>query len=144
MHTLQRSKQIPAVPKNLVKPTIVAGINALGRGQDRDALVQFVTTIAQTMGPQALAQYIKPDEAIKRLAAAQGIDILNLVKTMQELQQEQEQAASMQQQQSLLDQAGQFASSPMMDPSKNPEATQAMEAMVGIPPEQETATPQPV
>jgi len=144
MHTLTRSKQIPSIPKTLMKPTIVAGINALGRGQDRDALVQFVTTIAQTMGPQALAQYIKPDEAIKRLAAAQGIDILNLVKTMQELQQEQEQAAAMQQQQSLLDQAGQFASSPMMDPSKNPEATQAMEAMVGIPPEQETATPQPV
>jgi len=142
MHTLTKSKQIPSIPKTLMKPTIVAGINALGRGQDRDALVQFVTTIAQTMGPQALAQYIKPDEAIKRLAAAQGIDILNLVKTMQELQQEQEQAASMQQQQSLLDQAGQFASSPMMDPSKNPEATQAMEAMIGIPPE-ETATPQP-
>ena len=142
MHTLTKSKQIPSIPKTLMKPTIVAGINALGRGQDRDALVQFVTTIAQTMGPQALAQYIKPDEAIKRLAAAQGIDILNLVKTMQELQQEQEQAASMQQQQTLLDQAGQFASSPMMDPSKNPEATQAMEAMVGIPPE-EAATPQP-
>jgi len=144
MHTLTKSKQIPSIPKTLMKPTIVAGINALGRGQDRDALVQFVTTIAQTMGPQALAQYIKPDEAIKRLAAAQGIDILNLVKTMQELQQEKEEAAAMQQQQSLLDQAGQFASSPMMDPSKNPEATQAMEAMVGIPPEQETATPQPV
>ena len=141
---LQRSNQIPRLPKDFVRPTIVAGVNALGRGQDRESLTQFIGTISQTLGPEALMQYIDPSEAIKRLAAAQGIDILNLVKTMQELQQEQEQAASMQQQQSLLDQAGQFASSPMMDPSKNPEATQAMEAMVGIPPEQETATPQPV
>ena len=131
MHTLQRSKQIPAVPKNLVKPTIVAGINALGRGQDRDALVQFVTTIAQTMGPEALQRFINPDEAIKRLAAAQGIDVLNLVKSMEQMQQEQEQQQSQIQQQELLKQAGQFASAPAMDPTKNPEAIPAMQAMAG-------------
>ena len=131
MHTLQRSKQIPAVPKNLVKPTIVAGINALGRGQDRDALVQFVTTIAQTMGPEALQRFINPDEAIKRLAAAQGIDVLNLVKSMEELQQEQQQAEATQMQAELVKQAGQFASAPAMDPSKNPQAIPAMEAMAG-------------
>jgi len=131
MHTLQRSKQIPAVPKNLVKPTIVAGINALGRGQDRDALVQFVTTIAQTMGPEALQRFINPDEAIKRLAAAQGIDVLNLVKSMEELQQEQQQAEATQMQAELVKQAGQFASAPAMDPTKNPQAIPAMEAMAG-------------
>jgi len=131
MHTLQRSKQIPTVPKNLVKPTIVAGINALGRGQDRDALVQFVTTIAQTMGPEALQRFINPDEAIKRLAAAQGIDVLNLVKSMEELQQEQQQAEATQMQAELVKQAGQFASAPAMDPSKNPQAIPAMEAMAG-------------
>jgi len=131
MHTLQRSKQIPSVPKNLVKPTIVAGINALGRGQDRDALVQFITTIAQTMGPEALQRFLNADEAIKRLAAAQGIDVLNLVKSMEELQQEQAQAEATQMQSELVKQAGQFASAPAMDPSKNPEAIPAMEAMAG-------------
>ena len=131
MHTLQRSKQIPAVPKNLVKPTIVAGINALGRGQDRDALVQFITTIAQTMGPEALQRFVNADEAIKRLAAAQGIDVLNLVKSMEQQQQEQAQAEQQQMQASLMDQAGQFASAPAMDPEKNPEAIPAMQAMAG-------------
>ena len=131
MHTLQRSKQIPAVPKNLVKPTIVAGINALGRGQDRDALVQFITTIAQTMGPEALQRFVNADEAIKRLAAAQGIDVLNLVKSMEQMQQEQEQQQAQVQQQELLKQAGQFASAPAMDPSINPEAIPAMQAMAG-------------
>jgi hypothetical protein len=126
MHTLQQSKQIPTVPKNLVKPTIVAGINALGRGQDRDALVQFITTIAQTMGPEALGSLLNPDEAVKRLAAAQGIDILNLVKSVEERNQEQQQAQQAQQMQSLTDQAGQLASTPLMDPQKNPELMDAM------------------
>ena len=78
---LQRSKQIPNIPKDLVRPSIVAGVNALGRGQDRESLTQFIGTIAQTLGPEALMRYLDPSEAIKRLAAAQGIDILNLVIT---------------------------------------------------------------
>ena len=130
MHKLTIAKKIPKLPKNLVHPTIVAGINALGRGQDRDALVQFVTTIAQTMGPEALQQYINPDEAIKRLAAAQGIDVLNLVKSMEELQQEKQQAEAMAMQQQMVGQAGQLASSPLMDPSKNPEVIEALPGMM--------------
>ncbi len=122
---LQRSKQIPNIPKDLVRPQIVAGVNALGRGQDREALTQFIMTIAQTMGPEAMMQYINPDEAIKRLAAAQGIDVLNLVKTQEQLQQEQQQAMQQQMQASLVDQAGQMANSPMADPTKN-EAVAAM------------------
>ena len=126
MHTLQQSKQIPTVPKNLVKPTIVAGINALGRGQDRESLVQFITTIAQTMGPEALGSLLNPDEAVKRLAAAQGIDVLNLVKSVEERNQEQQEQMQAQQMQSLTDQAGQLAGTPLMDPSKNPELMDAM------------------
>ena len=79
---LSRAGQLPKYPKDLVKPTIVAGINALGRGQDRESLTAFITTIAQTLGPEAMMKFINADEAIKRLAAAQGIDVLNLVKSM--------------------------------------------------------------
>ncbi len=140
MHILQRTKQIPTVPKNLVRPTIVAGINALGRGQDRESLVAFITTIAQTMGPEALARYLNADEAIKRLAASQGIDVLNLVKTMEEMAEETEQAQQQAQMQSLTEQAGQLAGTPMMDPSKNPEMAEAMKQMGPAMAEQ----PQPV
>lgn len=96
----QKSGDIPRLPKNIVKPTIVAGINALGRGQDRDSLTQFLTVLAQTIGPESIAQFINTDEVIKRFAASQGIDVLNLVKSMQELQAEQQQA--MQQQQAMM------------------------------------------
>ena len=121
---LQRSNEIPKLPKDIVRPTIVAGVNALGRGQDRESLTQFIGTIAQTLGPEALMQFINPSEAIKRLAAAQGIDILNLVKTEQQMQEEMQMQQQAQVQQSLVDQAGQMASSPLAAPSKNPSLVQ--------------------
>ena len=124
---LQRNKEIPNIPKDLVRPQIVAGVNALGRGQDRESLTAFIGTIAQTLGPEALMQYINPTEAIKRLAAAQGIDVLNLVKTEQQMQQEKQALMQQQTQQSLVDQAGQFAGTPLMDPTKNPQVAEATE-----------------
>ena len=118
---LQRSNEIPKLPKDMVRPTIVAGVNALGRGQDRESLTQFIGTIAQTLGPEALMQYINAQEAIKRLAAAQGIDVLNLVKTEQQMAEEMQAAQAQQTQQALVDQAGQLAGTPLMDPTKNPQ-----------------------
>ena len=129
---LQRSNEIPKLPKDVVRPTIVAGVNALGRGQDRESLTQFIGTIAQTLGPEALMQYINAQEAIKRLAAAQGIDILNLVKTEEQIQAEMQQAQQAQAQQAMVEQAGQMASSPLMDPSKNEQLLPQEE----IPPEE--------
>jgi hypothetical protein len=117
----QKKGEIPRIPKGIVKPTIVAGINALGRGQDRESLGQFLQIIAQTMGPEAIQQYINPDEVIRRLAASQGIDILNLVKSMQEIQQEQatqqEQAMQMEQ----MKQMPNMLKAPILDPGKNPQ-----------------------
>ena len=103
----------------------MAGVNALGRGQDRESLIQFITTIAQTMGPESIAKFINPDEFIKRLATAQGIDVLNLVKSISEVQGEMQQQQQMAAQQELVKQAGQFASSPMAG-HKNPEAMEMM------------------
>jgi hypothetical protein len=128
MLVLQRSGQLPKIPKEYVRPQIVAGVNALGRGQDQQALTQFITTIAQTMGPEAIQKYIDPAEYLKRLAAAQGIDYLGLIKSPEQLQGEMQQQQQQATQQSLVDQAGQLASSPMADPSKNPNLNDNQEA----------------
>ena len=66
MLVLQRNKQLPTLPK--VGFTHYCGVNALGRGQDAESLTQFITTIAQTMGPEAIMKYIDPGEYVKRLA----------------------------------------------------------------------------
>tara|TARA_B100001250_G_scaffold340123_1_gene307686 strand:+ start:57 stop:1628 length:1572 start_codon:yes stop_codon:yes gene_type:complete len=130
LSTFQKTGEIPRLPKKIVKPTIVAGVNALGRGQDRESLAAFLTTIAQTMGPEAIMQHINAEEVIKRLAAAQGIDVLNLVRSMQEIQEEQQ---AMQQQQMQLEQQKlqvEAMKSPMGDPTKNPQLAEAMAAPV--------------
>ena len=133
---LQRRNEIPKIPKDLVRPSIVAGVNALGRGQDRESLTQFIGTIAQTLGPEALLQFINASEAIKRLAAAQGIDVLNLVKTEQQIQEEAAQAQAAQAQQALVGQAGQLAGAPVVDPSKNLTLANSIENdEVELPPE---------
>ena len=139
MLVLQRSNQIPKLPKEYVRPKIVAGVNQLGRGHDAQALTQFITTIAQTLGPEAILKYVNPTEAVKRLAAAQGIDVLNLVKTEEQLAQEQQQAQQQAQQQQLLQQAGQLAGAPMMDPSKNPDAMEMAGNLMN--PQQEQSPP---
>ena len=109
LSVFQKTGDIPKIPKKFVHPVIVAGINALGRGQDREALGQFLATIAQTIGPEAIPQYINTEEVIKRLAAAQGIDILNLVKTQDQMQQEQQQQQAQAQEMEMTKQAGQLA-----------------------------------
>ena len=54
-------------------------------------MTQFIQTLAQTIGPEATMKHVDPAEYIKRLAAAQGIDVLNLIKTQERLQQEMQQ-----------------------------------------------------
>ena len=128
---LQRSNQIPRLPKDVVRPKIVAGINSLGRGQDNEALTTFIATVAQTLGPEALMKYIDPSEAIKRLAAAQGIDVLNLVRTAEQLEQMKQMTQQDATNKSLVDQAGQLAGTPLLDPSKNPDVADQAAAVLG-------------
>ena len=101
--------------------------------QDRESLNMFITTIAQTLGPEALMRYLNPEEAIKRLAAAQGIDVLNLIKTQEQMAEEKEEQMSNQQNQTLLEQAGQFANSKMAD-SQNLQGMQGEQPPTEPPP----------
>jgi stage V sporulation protein SpoVS len=133
LNVAQKTGEIPRLPKgDIVKPTIVAGINALGRGQDRESLAQFMTVIAQTIGPEAIQQFINTDEVIKRLAAASGIDVLNLVKSMDEMQAEQQQSMAQQQQMMAMQQEPQMAA---IDQKREQAAMQMMQQQPSLPPE---------
>jgi len=122
LFVLQRDRQLPKLPKGVIFPTVITGIEGIGRGQDREALTIFLTTLQQTLGPEAIQQFVNMEEVTKRLASSIGIDTLDLIKTEEDRQQEAQQAAEQAQQQSLTDQTGQIMKSPMMDPTKNPEA----------------------
>jgi hypothetical protein len=136
LNVAQKTGEIPRLPKGgVIRPTIVAGINALGRGQDRESLGQFLTVIAQTMGPDAIAQFINPDEVIKRLAAASGIDVLNLVKSVQELQAEQQQQMAQQQEIMAMQQAPQMAAVEQKQAQAEMQMMQQQEQRAPIPPQ---------
>ena len=79
------------------------------------------------MGPEAVQKFINPEEVIKRLAASQGIDVLNLVKSMQEIQGQEQQAQQMAMQQQQGEQQIAMMKTPMMDPSKNPAMAEQMQ-----------------
>jgi hypothetical protein len=123
---LQRSGELPKLPKGVVFPTVIAGIEGIGRGQDRESLMMFLSTISQAMGPEMMMKFINPEEAIKRLAASQGIDTLKLVKTEAERNAEMSQMMSQNAQSSLIGQAGNIIKAPLLDPSKNPEALDSL------------------
>jgi hypothetical protein len=101
MFILRKKRMLPDLPENMVIPTIITGMDGIGRGQDREALIIFARTLQETLGPEAVAQYLNPEELSKRLAASVGIDALGLVKTDEEKQQEKQQA--FQQQAALQD-----------------------------------------
>ena len=142
LFVLQRSGVLPKLPKGVVFPTVIAGIEGIGRGQDRESLMMFLQTVSQSLGPEAMMKFINPDEAIKRLAAAQGIDPLQLIKTQEERDNEMKMQQQQQMRMSMMEQASDFAKSPVMDPSKNPAAAETLANVQNV--VQGTAGAQPV
>ena len=72
-------------------------------------------------------KFLNPSEAIKRLAAAQGIDVLNLIKSDEELQMEMQMQQMQAMEMEQLKQTPNMMKAPMLDPSKNPEIANAGE-----------------
>lgn len=102
---LTRQGRIPKLPHKYVTPTIVTGIEALGRGHDRNKLIGFIQTLATAIGPDALKQYLNLGDFISRLATSDGIDTEGLIKSQEQISQEQQQEQMMQMVQRLGPQA---------------------------------------
>ncbi len=96
---MQSKGQIPTLPKGAVRPVIVTGTAALGRGNDLQKLKSFLSDLIQLTGasPQSI-QRINTGDLIKRLATGHGIEVEGLVRSEQEMAQLMQQ---MQQQQMM-------------------------------------------
>ena len=95
MAAMNKSKRLPKLPKDIVNPVIITGVEALGRGNDLQKLDLFLAGAAQVVGPQAVAEYVNVGEYFKRRATSLGIKTQGLVKSDEEIQ------AMMQQQQQM-------------------------------------------
>jgi hypothetical protein len=99
---LTKAKKLPKLPDNVVKPTIVTGMEALGRGHDLRKLDLFIQGMSQALGPEVLQQYVNLQDYIKRRATALGIETDGLIKSQEQIVQEQQQAMQAQ----MMQQAG--------------------------------------
>jgi hypothetical protein len=93
MHQMERKNKLPALPQGIVRPTIVTGVEAIGRGNDLNKLSQFMQGLAQI--PEAMGA-INVSDFVKRWGTSLGIDMKGLVKSEEEMAQAQQQAQMMQ------------------------------------------------
>jgi hypothetical protein len=126
---LNKQKRMPKLPKEIVKPMIVTGVEALGRGNDLMKLDQFLVGIQQALGPEAM-RYVNPSEYLSRRAAALGIDSEGLIKTQDDLAAEQEAAQQQQQQQQMAALAPDMIKGMAQVASSTPETATAATSML--------------
>jgi hypothetical protein len=102
MNQMLRKKRVRRLPKGVVRPIIVTGLDALGRGQDLQKLDIFLAGIRDALGPQVVAQYLDVQGYLVRRASSLGLDLNGLVKSQEQMQAEAQQA----QQQAMTEKLG--------------------------------------
>ena len=100
---LEQQGKMPKMPKDTVKPQIVTGLEALGRGQDLSKLAQLLQYL-QPLGQDVISQELNVADYIDRLAASLGIDTGGLIKSPEQRQAEQ-QASQQANQQAMMQEA---------------------------------------
>lgn len=119
LEVLNRTKKLPKLPKDVVNPVIITGVEALGRGNDLQKLDLFLAGAAQIVGAEAVAQFVNVNEYFARRATALGIKTDGLIKDTEAMQAEMEQA----QQMKLLEKAAPAGVKALSDTVNNPDNT---------------------
>ena len=92
MVVMKKKKSLPEMPKDVVNPVIITGVEALGRGNDLQKLDLFLAGAAQVVGAEAVAQFVNVSEYFKRRATSLGIKTQELIKSPEQMQQEAQEA----------------------------------------------------
>jgi hypothetical protein len=111
---MERAGRFPKLPKGMIRPTITTGLEALGRGHDLNKLNVFASTAAQIA---QLPPEINKADFLTRVGTSLGIDMAGLVKTPEQMAQEQQQ----QMMQQMIDKLGPNAMNILRD-QMNPQA----------------------
>ena len=109
LQIMEKKKKLPTLPKGVVKPSISTGLEAIGRGNDRNRLVNFLRTLAETLGAEIIQQFVNVDDAIARLATSDGIDTKGLIKSKEDLEAEMQQKMQQMQMQQASQVVGDMA-----------------------------------
>lgn len=98
MDRMVKEGKLPKLPEG-IEPSIVTGLEALGRGHDLSKYQVFSNEVAK-FGPEAIDEYLNLGDYFTRFGTGLGLDMDGLVKTEEErMARQQQQQAMMQQQQ---------------------------------------------
>lgn len=91
---MTKQGRLPEFPEETVQPAIVTGLEALGRGHDLDKLMTFMHCLEPIK--EVAMQYVDASDYITRVGTALGMDTNGLVKTQEQVLQEQQMAQAQQ------------------------------------------------
>jgi hypothetical protein len=89
MTRMQSEKRLPKLPKERIKPSIVTGLEALGRGNDNERLMGALQDLAPVL--DVLKPRLKAENLAKRVFASRQVDAKDLLMTDEEFAAKQQQ-----------------------------------------------------
>jgi hypothetical protein len=112
MNRVTKKGKIPPLPKASYSPSIVTGMDAIGRGSDLQKLDDFYRGVVEMVGPQQAPQFVNVEVFLKRRGVALGLDTKDLLKDANtqgaETQQNNQQALAERMAPQVVQQAGQM------------------------------------
>ncbi len=89
---MTKSKKLPKLPKEVVKTTIITGLEALSREAEVGKLTAAFKTAAEIYGPEQVAAMSNITAGMERIFTGYQVDHKDLFKSPEQLAQEQQQA----------------------------------------------------
>ncbi|ATN92971.1 head-tail adaptor [Ralstonia phage RPSC1] len=91
---LQATSKIPQLPPGALKPSVITGIDAIGRGQDASKLQQFQLLVSAFL--EKVSDRVDFDNLLLRAADASGLDPAGLILSDEQMQTKLSQQAAQQ------------------------------------------------
>lgn len=120
MAVMQRQSKLPSFPKGVVTPTIVTGLDGLGRSSDMMKIDLWLKGTADLFGAPAIAEYTNIGDYMNRKAAALALEVKGMVRSEEDVQAARKAAA----QQALLQKTAPVGVKAMSDQALAAQANQ--------------------
>ena len=89
MDRKEKKGELPPLPRKFIKPTITTGLDAIGRGNDATRLQSFINALAGVDKTGAIIQRnVVETDLVKRLGVGFGIDMDGLIKSEEQMAQD--------------------------------------------------------
>ncbi|WGD31663.1 portal protein [Ancylobacter sp. WKF20] len=105
VYQMRRQRKLPKMPSNAIRPAIVTGLEALGRGHDLTKLNLLLQQIAP-LGQEVISERLNVGDYITRVATALSVETQGLVRSDEEVQQARAAQAQQAMAQQLVDKLG--------------------------------------